>query len=262
MMDHDAEIEKATAQVVEDIKRLRQRIAEAEVPDDQEWFRSFLVGILTCALTDYRSVEIGVTKLIELAAWGRRNLLELKVTTEYILRSEENAVELRNDLSLDAIEFWESISKSHQAMHKQCLNLLSELANQEQGPIQAKLEEELQRDSELGPQTAESDAEAEGFREFLVSIGLKDGATPTRSTKIAKLLGPDQKEDFDPLFKICSKLMHRTILSIASNTVKGSLDAIAPFLKDSAAIDLRLIYAQINRYVTTTGIRLPPKRTP
>ena len=44
-----------------------------------------LLGILNCALLDYYSVETGTKKSIYLAAWGRRNLLELKVITTYVL---------------------------------------------------------------------------------------------------------------------------------------------------------------------------------
>jgi hypothetical protein len=93
-------------------------------------------------------------------------------------------------------------------------------------------------------------------------MGVKVGATPKRTSTIARLLGPDQTEDFDPLFKICSKLMHRTALSIASATFQGSLDAIVPFLEYSAASDLLSIYSRINRYVETMGVRLPAKQTP
>ncbi len=96
-MDDDIEIETTMAQVAEDLKTLRQRIGETDVPADQVWFRNLLCGILNCAATDYRTVEIGVKKLVELAAWGCRNLLELEVLTEFALTSEENAIALQND---------------------------------------------------------------------------------------------------------------------------------------------------------------------
>lgn len=256
-MDHDAEIERAMAQVVEDLKTLRQRIADAEVPDEQTWFRNLLVGILNCAATDYKTVEIGVEKLVALAAWGCRNLLELKVLTEYVLTSEENAVAIQGDLVLDAKEFYEAVSKSHVSAHRQYLDALAELANQEQGVLRAKLEEVLERDVKLGPQTGESDAEAEGFRQFQLSMGLKPNAKPKMAGEIADLL--QQKADFGPLNKICSKLVHRTVLSIASSTVQGSLDAVVPFLKSTAGNALLQIYGDIKRYVETTGIQVPPK---
>jgi hypothetical protein len=260
MMDQDAEIEQAIAQVVEHLKTLRQRIADAEVPDEQTWFRNLLVGILNCAATDYRTVEIGVEKLVELAAWGCRNLLELRVLTEYVLTAEENAVAIQGDLVLDAKEFYEAVSKSHVSAHRQYLDALSVLANQEQGVFRDALEEVLKRDSKLGPQTGESDAEAEGFRQFQVSMGLKPNAKPKMAGEIADLI--QQKADFGPLNKICSKLIHRTALSIASSTVQGSLDAVVPFLKSTACNALLQIFGDIKRYVETTGIQVPPKRHP
>lgn len=255
-MNRDAEIEKSIAQVVDDLKTLRQKIADVEVPDEQTWFRNLLVGILNCAATDYRTVEIGVEKLAALAAWGCRNLLELNVLAEYVLTSEENAVAIQGDLVLDAKEFYEAVSKSHVAAHRQYLDALSELANQEQGVLKAKLEEVLERDTKLGPQTGESDAEAEGFRQFQLSMGLKPNAKPKMAGEIADLL--QQKADFGPLNKICSKLMHRTALSIASSTAQGSLDAVVPFLKSTAGNALLQIYGRIKRYAETTGIRVPP----
>jgi hypothetical protein len=211
-MDHDEEIERIMTQVVEDIKALRQKIADAKVPEDQVWFRKFLFKILNCALADYKNVQIGVKKLIPLAAWGCRSLLELKVTTESLLRSEEDAIELQNALALDAREFYEAMSNSHTAMFKQYLGLLSELANQEEGPVKAVLEEKLRQDSQAGPQTAETDAEAEGFRQFQLSLGLKANAKPK---KVGEMLEtPEEKDEFYPLNKILSKLVHRTVLSI------------------------------------------------
>jgi hypothetical protein len=230
------------------------------VPEDQVWFRSFLFGILNCALTDYKSVQIGVKKLIALAAWGCRNLLELRVITETLLRSEQDAIELQNALALDAREFYEAMSRSHTATFKQYLGLLSELANQEQGPMKAALEEKLQSDSKLGPHTAETDAEAEGFRQFQLSMGLKANAKPKMVN--AMLRTDDEKDEFYSLNKICSKLVHRTVLSIASTNVAGSLDAIVPFLNNSATTILLQIYDRIKRYVDATGIVIPPKSTP
>ena len=265
MDDHNVApkpIEEAVAQAVQDVRQLRQRIAETNVADEQMWFQNLLCGILNCALADYRSVEIGAKNFVDLAAWGRRNLLELKVITEYVLVSEANAFELRNDLILDAKEFLEAISRSHTSLHKQYLPVLSALVSQEQGPLEIALEEVLRRESERGPQTAASDSAAELCKQFLSAMGVKVGATPKRTSTIAMLLGPDRAEDFDPLFKICSKLMHRTALSIASSTFQGSLDAIVPFLEYSAVSDLLSIYNRINRYVETMGVQLPAKQTP
>jgi hypothetical protein len=62
-----------------------------------------------------------------------------------------------------------------------------------------------------------------------------------------------QLEEFNPLFKICSKLMHRTALSIAAENTRGGLDAIIPILKDSAFVDLASISHLIKAHVETVG---------
>ena len=113
----------------------------------------------------------------------------------------------------------------------------------------------LRRESECGPQTEESDSEAEAYKQVLSEYGLEDRVTARRASRIAALT--HQKEDFDPMFKICSKIMHRTCLSIASSTIRGGLDAIIPFLSNSAVCDLLSIYHSINKHIQENGVRPP-----
>jgi hypothetical protein len=65
--------------VVQHIIELSQRLLAANVGENDVWFRNLLLGILNSARRDYRSVEVGVKKSPYLAAWGARNLLELRV---------------------------------------------------------------------------------------------------------------------------------------------------------------------------------------
>jgi len=113
------ELDSLQAQAIQDVMRQCQEIAAATVSDDQVWFRNLLWALLNCALTDYRFVEIGAQKSPSLAAWGRRNLLETKVFTEFVLRSEANALAFRTDLFLDSKEFYEAVGRSHAATHKE-----------------------------------------------------------------------------------------------------------------------------------------------
>jgi SEC-C motif-containing protein len=126
--------------------------------------------------------------------------------------------------------------------------------------VEAKVEQEVKN----GPDTTASDAEAKMFKDFLSDdMGVKGTPQPKRSPEIAGLLGDTQKEAFGPMFQICSKLLHRTALSIASTTTKGSLDPIVPFLKTSAFGDLLSISGLIKQHVDIVGIRVPaPKPLP
>jgi hypothetical protein len=127
----DENIEKIQSQVLQDVSEFHKKVSEAVISSEHLWFRNLILGILTCALADYKSVEIGIKKSAYLAAWGKRNLLELKVITEYVLASEGNALAFKNELLIDAKEFYEAISKHHAALHAQLLNGLRELAGQQ-----------------------------------------------------------------------------------------------------------------------------------
>ena len=50
--------------------------------------------------------------------------------------------------------------------------------------------------------------------------------------------------DFDPMFKLCSKIMHRTALSMASKTMTDSLNEAVPLLARSAPSDFLPIYVE------------------
>lgn len=247
--------DEAMSQAVEKVRQLCRSIQEATANDEEMWFRNLLLGILNCALLDYPSVEIGAQKSIYLAAWGRRNLLELKVITSYVLASESNAIDFKNDLIIDAKEFYEAITKSHQASHKKLITTLSEMSKQEETPMKEILEQALRKEAERGPQTCATDSEGAMYKQLIVDFGLKENAKPKRVSEIARLIS--QNEDFDPMFKICSKIMHRTVLSIASSTAPGSLDEAIPFLSSSSACDLLSIYEAINEHLRERGVRPP-----
>ena len=129
----------AIAAAIQKVAELFKTIQEARTENEHVWFQNLLCGILNCALQDYRLVEIGAQKSVPLAAWGRRNLLELKVITDYVLASEKNATDFKSDLVRDAKEFYEAISKSHRSLHKEFLSGLSEMAEREEGPMKEVL---------------------------------------------------------------------------------------------------------------------------
>jgi len=249
------EAEAAMSWAVEKVRQLYRSIQGATANEEEVWFRNLLLGILHCALLDYYSVDIGAKKSVYLAAWGRRNLLELKVITTYVLTSESNAVEFRNDLVIDAKEFYEALTKYHQASHNNLLAMMSELARQQEKPIKEILEQALRKETERGPETDATDAEAATYKQLMIDFGVKENARPMMASNIANKI--QEKADFDPMNRICSKIMHRTVFSIASSITPGSLDATIPFLSSSSACDLLSIYGSINDHFNTRGIRPP-----
>jgi hypothetical protein len=89
----------------------------------------------------------------------------------------------------------------------------------------------------------------------MVEFGLKESAKPKKAGDIAKLIR--QREEFEPMFKVCSKIMHRTALSIASTAVSGGLDGVIPFLSSTAACELLSIHELISKHFQRKGVQPP-----
>ncbi len=252
----DEEIEEAMSKAVEKVEQLALAIRDTSASDEDVWYRNLLLGILNSALLDYRYVQIGAKqKSPYLAAWSCRNLLELKVIATYVLASTENAKSFKNDFVVDAKEFYEGISKRHKATHPKLIAAWSGTIQDFEGPMRSALEAGLKREIESGPQTKATDEEADWYRQLMAESGISPNAKPKRSGDIAKLIS--QSEEFDPMFKVCSKIMHRTALSIVASTTRGALDEIIPPLASTAAGELLSIHELIDQHFQRRGVQLP-----
>ena len=221
------------------------------------WFRNLLLGLLKSALMDFQSVKSGAAQYVPLAAWGRRNLLEINVITEFVLEAEENARSFQLDLLKDKKELYGLFTKHHRVAHKR----LDELAAQAEtlsGPEREVVEKHIGAETAKGPDTSGTDSESEIFQQILSQMGMT--GVPMRTSGkngFADRIG--RREEFDPMFGICSKLMHRTALSISAENMIGGLDAAIPILMDSALGDLVLISTRIKEHVDKFGIKpVPP----
>lgn len=103
--------------VLADLVNLNRDMAARQLPEEQAWFRNILVGILNATHQNYQSVKIGMVKMPTLAAWGARNLLELRIVAAYVLLSEKNARDFMDDFVVDLKEFWEAITKNSELTH-------------------------------------------------------------------------------------------------------------------------------------------------
>jgi hypothetical protein len=254
----DERTTKLQNQVLEHVEELRKRIGQTSVDEDTLFFRNLLWGILTALLRDYAHVTTGV-KLVatDLTAWGTRNLLELRFITEFVLASNENAIAFRNDLMIDGKEFYEAVTKMTIVSHKQFVEGVEEIIAtipEKEETIKRAFEQGLQAQIAKGPQTKESKDAAAPFKEFLRENGLEN-KRPLKSSDIAAKL--KAQEEFEPLFKICSKLMHRTAMSIALTVTKATVEELLPFLDSSAFSELLRTYDAIKRYFEANGLRLP-----
>jgi hypothetical protein len=248
-------LEPAKAQFLTEIKKQLKELGEAVVPPDYAWFRNLLFALLKSAWIDYHSVERGAKEYVPLAAWGRRNLLEDKVITEFVLESEDNARSFQTDLSVDAKEMNEAFSSHHRATYKKMIAELTAHAQTLSGLDRQAVDQYIRTQTAKGPDTSGTDCEADAFRKLLTEMGVDEKRRPMMTSGkkgFADRIG--QLEEFNPMFKICSKLMHRTTLSIAAENTRGGLDAVIPILKDSAFVDLASISNLIKGHVETVGI--------
>lgn len=110
------------------------------------------------------------------------------------------------------------------------------MSEHEHGPEKELLHQALRKERSQGADTASTDSAAAIYKRLIADFGLKEKARPKRSSEIAHLV--NQREQFDPMFKVCSKIMHRTPLSIASTVTQASLDDIIPLFLNHGANDL------------------------
>ncbi len=254
-MTSEEQWDRLLSQAIDQIQKSLKALRDTKVDDNDLWFKNLLCGILDCALLDHETVERGIRESVPKAAWGRRNLLELRTITEYVLSSLENAANFRNDFVIDVKEFWEAMTAIHKNSHRELLSMLAQQLETVEGHERELLKEIYQRESERGPQTKSTEAEAAAYKQLMSDIGLRDNAKSKRVSEIAHLL--DQKEEFDPVFKVASKLVHRTALSIAATNISGALDELRPFIAKAAAYDMLEIYHLINTYIRANGLRSP-----
>jgi len=252
----DEEIEQAIQKSVKRVEQLALTIRDTSADDEDVWYRNLLLGILNSALLDFRYLQIGEMQHSPyLAAWSCRNLLELKVIATYVLASADNAKAFKSDFVVDAKEFYEAISKRHKATHPKLIAAWQAGMQELEGDERRVLEAGLQREIARGPQTQETDEETETYRKLMVEFGISPKAKPMRSGEIAKLIS--QSEEFDPMFKVCSKIMHRTALSIAASTTKGALDEVIRLLASTGTVEFLAIYDLIEQHFRVRGVQLP-----
>src|SRR5262245_18139977 len=184
---------------ISQIQRTLQTLRGTKVSDDERWFKNLLCGILDCALSDYQSVGAGIRESIPVTAWGRRNLLELRTITEYVLGSAKNAADFRNDFLMDLKEFWDAMTVILKASHNKQLSMLAEQIDKADSSERDLLKQAYETESKSGPQTQSTEEEAAAFKKLMADLGLKDNAQPKRVSEMAKLL--DQKKEFIRLLK-------------------------------------------------------------
>ena len=86
-------------------------------------------------------------------------------------------------------------------------------------------------------------------------FGIDPKRRPRQGSEIAKMV--NESEMFNPRFKIHSKIVHPTALSIAATTMPNSLDALMPLIHSEASTDLLAIFYEIKKRVDAQGVGWP-----
>jgi hypothetical protein len=242
-------------QAVQDIVGFTNKLVEAQVSDGRTWFRNLLVGVLNSALQNYRSVEVGVAKMPSLASWGARNLLELRVITVYVLRSEADALAFKDDFLADLREFWDAIKASSEFTHKTLVAQMREFAAGQTDPLKSALLSKADEMEESGPDLTGPVEEVEAYKTLMKEFGVDPKRKPSQGSRIAEMV--NESDMFKPRFKIHSKIVHPTALSIAASTTPNSLAALMPLVSGEAATDLLAIFLAIKEHVDAHGVDWP-----
>lgn len=255
MEEAHVSLEEAVARVEARMVKLTRDLARTKVNDDHDWFRNMLVGILISTNQNYQAVLEGVPQKPTLACWGARNLLELRVVTMYVLQSVDNAVDFTDDLAADTREFWENIAKVGRFGHSELVAEMRASAMREAEPLKSLLLEKATEYEQAGPRLREPESELDKATQMMTAFGVDLTRKPKQGSAIAKKV--QESDRYGPRYKVLSKIVHPTSLSIAAQTSEGSLDELMPLISYEAQVDMLAIFYAVEEHIATHGIGWP-----
>lgn len=163
-------------QALQEMIAFAEKLIEMDVPAEKIWFRNLLIGLLNSTRQNYGFVEIGATKMPPLASWGARNLLELRVITIYVLRSEADALKFKDDFAADLKEFWEAMKDSSEFVHKKLVAEMRTFAEIQSEPLRSALQDKANEMEQSGPDLTGPVEEMETYRKLMQDFGIRSQA--------------------------------------------------------------------------------------
>ncbi len=245
-------LEEAIAQVVARMVKLTHDLAKTKVHDDHDWFRNMLVGILISTQQNYQAVLAGVPQNPTLACWGARNLLELRVITTYVLRSLDTAADFIDDLAADTREFWENIAKVGRFTHNELIAEMRATAMREDEPLKSLLLRKATEEEQAGPGLHGPESELYKAKQMMTAFGVDPNRKPKQGSAIAREV--EESDRYGPRYKVLSKVVHPTSLSIAALTRTGSLDELMSLISNEARSDMLAIFYAVEGHIAAHGI--------
>jgi hypothetical protein len=196
------EITEADVELVDqafaEVRGLGVRVEECET--DGFWFRDLLAGLLHSTLREYQHLKLGLRNSTALLAWACRNLLELNIYVQYVLKSEGNARRFAGERLADGMEIFDSF-KAWAARNDPSL-------------VTPAVDAALNSLIELKAQDESAPARALSTRYLSAEVGLAD--------------------EFANMNKVCLKLIHPTAFSVLAGD-EAELVLLRPVLFRSGA---------------------------
>jgi hypothetical protein len=171
--------------VAAELRRFGIQVQEGDAPEP--WFPNLLIKLMNSTLLEYKHAKVGLEKHTPFLAWACRNLLELDVLTEYMLKSEANARRFIAHRLIDGIEI-SKYAKTYQLFH-------------EPGSTTPAIDETIK--------TAEEQKQFEGIVE-------------TKFLNVVEIAGQvGMSEEYSYMNKVTSKLVHPTAWSVLAMNDEG-----------------------------------------
>src|ERR1017187_917939 len=188
---------------------------------DTIWFVNVLTALLRGLIIEYEQLNLGYKQSARLMAWACRNLMEISVYTEYVLKSEENASELIEDMLMDALDVFTSFKKWITAL-------------------------------EPAMSTPELDAVLKLFQEAKTDAGI-NRKTHRTTLELARVL--DREPDYLHANKVSSKLIHPTAWSLLSLDLVKEDALMRPYIYQAGSRYFAESLLRIRQYVGKYGTR-------
>ena len=186
-------------QAFAEVRRLGVRVQECQT--DGVWLRDLLAGLLSSTLREYQHLKLGLLNSTALLAWACRNLLELNIYVQYVLKSEANARRFAGERLADGADIFDSFK--------------AWVARNDPSLVTPAVDAAL--NSLLGLKAQEESAPARAWSTRYVSaeVGLAD--------------------EYANMNKVCLKLIHPTAFSVLAGDDEGELMLLRPVLFRSGA---------------------------
>ena len=206
-----------------DLKALHDYLNEQDA--STPWFFNLITTLLRALGKEYRYLNIGYAKDGRLVAWACRNLLEINLFTEFVLRSEDKAKAFVEDQVLDAIDVISAFKKWLIAGEPRTATPM----------IDAAIETMMQTKTERG---------------ITRTKYLKSG-------DIADELG--RLDEYKHFHKVSSKLIHPTAYSLLAVQDESQLLLLKPYLYRTGTFYFTTAYKLIRSHVEKHGTAPPPR---